>query len=153
MTDGSSKLCEWCERPFSTRQGGSPQRFCGASCRKVFWSALRRFGEQALANGVLTMTDIRTAVPAACTLRQGTEPALPLPEVRRSGSPPSDEPLRFFVELERDRIAWLDRLRLIKPNEAHDLAGWGHRPYIFPAALGTCSVIKAPSRYQSTAPI
>jgi hypothetical protein len=44
------------------------------------------------------------------------------PEIRRSDSPPSDEPLRFFVELERDRIAWLVRFWLIKANEAHDLA-------------------------------
>lgn len=88
----------------------------------LFWSALRRSGERALAEGILTMADIRTGIPAACTLRQGTEPALPLPEVRRSGSAPSDEPLRFFVEMERDRIAWLVRFRLIKANEAHDLA-------------------------------
>ena len=117
MTDGSSKLCEWCERPFSTRQGGSPQRFCGASCRKVFWSALRRFGERGLADGLMT----RTGVTAACTLRQSTERLSPLPDNRRGGDAPPDAPLRFFVDLERDRIAWLVRLRLIKPNEAHDL--------------------------------
>ena len=40
--------------------------------------------------------------------------------MRTSSSRP-DGPLRFLVELERDKIAWLVRLRLIKPNEAYDL--------------------------------
>jgi hypothetical protein len=83
-----------CERPFRTRQGGSPQRFCGASCRKVFWSALRWFGEQALANGVLTMTDIRGAVTAACTLPRCAELLSPLPNTTRTSSARPDEPLR-----------------------------------------------------------
>jgi hypothetical protein len=88
----------------------------------LFWSALRRSGERALAEGILTMADIRTGVPAACTLRQSTERLSPLPrDNRRGGNAPPDAPLRFFVDLERDRIAWLVRLRLIKPNEAHDL--------------------------------
>ena len=121
MTDGFSSLCQWCERPFRARRGGSPQRFCGARCRMLFWSALRRFGERGLADGLMTMTDIRTGVTAACTLRQSTERLSPLPDNRRGGDAPPDAPLRFFVDLERDRIAWLVRLRLIKPNEAHDL--------------------------------
>ena len=57
----------------------------------------------------------------ACTLPQYTERLSPLPDNRRGGNAPPDAPLRFFVDLERDRIAWLVRLRLIKPNEAHDL--------------------------------
>ena len=113
-------MCEWCEQPFRARRGGSPQRFCGARCRMLFWSALRRSGERALAEGILTIADIRTGAPAACTLCQRAE--LPLPDTRRSGSMPSDEPLRFFVEMERDRIAWLVRFRLIKANEIRDLA-------------------------------
>src|SRR5580704_13610273 len=79
MTDRSSILCKWCERPFRGRRGGSPQRFCGARCRMLFWSALRRSGERALAEGILTIADIRTGAPAACTLCQRTELPLPLP--------------------------------------------------------------------------
>jgi hypothetical protein len=30
--------------------------------------------------------------------------------------------LRFSVEVERSIVAWLGTTRLIKPNEAHDLA-------------------------------
>jgi hypothetical protein len=87
----------------------------------MLWSALRQFGERALANGTLTVTDIRTGLASACTLPQYTERLSPLPDNRRGGNAPPDAPLRFFVDLERDRIAWLVRLRLIKPNEAHDL--------------------------------
>jgi hypothetical protein len=34
----------------------------------MFWSALRRWGEQAVASGVLTITDIKNGTAAACTL-------------------------------------------------------------------------------------
>ena len=122
MTDGSSKLCEWCEQSFRARRGGSPQRFCGGRCRMLFWSALRRSGERALAEGILTIAKIRTGAPAACTLCQRTELPLPLRDTRRRGYTPRDVPLRFFVEMERDRIAWLVKFRLIKADETHDLA-------------------------------
>jgi hypothetical protein len=56
----------------------------------LFWSALRRSGERVLAKGILTIADIRTGAPAACTLCQRTELPLPLPDTRRSGSMPSD---------------------------------------------------------------
>ena len=59
MTQETSTACRWCERPFRPRQGGSPQRFCGARCRTLFWSALRRWGESALAAGILTIADIK----------------------------------------------------------------------------------------------
>jgi hypothetical protein len=68
MTEGTSAPCQWCERPFQARRGGSAQRFCGTKCRTMFWSALRRSGERALAAGVVTISDIRRADPAACTL-------------------------------------------------------------------------------------
>jgi hypothetical protein len=58
-TPETSTSCRWCKRPFRARQGGSPQRFCGASCRTMFWSALRRWGERALAADILTIADIK----------------------------------------------------------------------------------------------
>ena len=60
--------CLWCGRAFVARRGGSPQRFCRARCRTAFWSALRRWGERAVAAGILTIGDIRTGDPAPCTL-------------------------------------------------------------------------------------
>jgi hypothetical protein len=68
MTGETSTLCPWCERPFRARRGGSPQRFCGSKCRATFWSALRRWGERAVAAGILTVADIKKGDPAAYTL-------------------------------------------------------------------------------------
>ena len=71
MTEGISNLCQWCERPFRARRGGSPQRFCSAKHRSLFWSTLRRWGARAVAAGILTIADIRNGDPAACTLPGG----------------------------------------------------------------------------------
>jgi hypothetical protein len=64
-------ICDWCNTPFRPRRGGSPQRFCDGRCRTAFWSALRRWGERAIDAGVLTIDDIRTGDPTACTLLPG----------------------------------------------------------------------------------
>jgi hypothetical protein len=68
MTEAASTVCQWCEKPFRPRRGGSPQRFCGSKCRATFWSALRRWGERAVAAGILTIDDIKNSNPRACTL-------------------------------------------------------------------------------------
>ena len=70
----SDGACLWCGHPFRARRGGSPQRFCRARCRTAFWSALRRWGERAIAAGTLTVIDLKNGAKAACTL-QG-EPVL-----------------------------------------------------------------------------
>ena len=63
-----NRACMWCKRPFTARRGGSPKRFCSPAHRIAFWSALRRWGERAVAAGILTVDDIRSGDPAACTL-------------------------------------------------------------------------------------
>jgi hypothetical protein len=80
MTEDKPASCQWCERPFRVRRGGSPQRFCGAKCRTIFWSALRRWGERAVAAGILTIPDIKNADPAACTLLLGATSPAPVGE-------------------------------------------------------------------------
>jgi len=67
-SEAGCSICAWCGRPFPARRGGSPQRFCCAGHRIAFWSALRRWGERALAADILTIGDIRNGSPAACTL-------------------------------------------------------------------------------------
>jgi hypothetical protein len=72
--------CLWCERPFRARHsGGSPQRFCCVTHRQAFWSALRRWAQRAVAGGVLTVGQIRTGDPAACTLPRRMISPGPLP--------------------------------------------------------------------------
>ena len=68
------------------------------------------------------MIDLRTGSAAACTLAQCAELPPPLPDTARTNSVRPDEPLRFFVEVERSTVAWLCALRLIPPNAADDLA-------------------------------
>jgi hypothetical protein len=72
--------CLWCEKPFKLRRGGSPLRFCGSKCRATFWSALRRWGERAVAAGILTIADIRNGDPIACTLLPRATSAVPIGE-------------------------------------------------------------------------
>lgn len=66
--DGPPTECAWCGASFRPRRGGSRQRFCGPKCRTAFWTALRQWGERAVAAGILTIGDIRNGDPAACTL-------------------------------------------------------------------------------------
>jgi hypothetical protein len=80
MTEAASAQCQWCDKPFRARRGGSPQRFCGAKCRMMFWSALRRWGERALAAGFLTAADIKNGDPTACTLLLGATSPAPVAE-------------------------------------------------------------------------
>jgi hypothetical protein len=67
--------CLWCQKQFEPRRGGSPQRFCRSSCRMAFWSALRRWGERAVAAGVLSLDQIRNGAAEACTLLPGGKTA------------------------------------------------------------------------------
>jgi hypothetical protein len=68
VSEETSTHCKWCGKAFHPRRGGSPQQFCGSGCRTMFWTALRRWAEQALATGVVTIDAIRNGSPAACTL-------------------------------------------------------------------------------------
>ena len=77
-TTSISTTCLWCGKAFAPRRGGSPKRFCSATHRMAFWSALRRWGERAVASGALTVDHIKNADPAACTLLPGGVSALPV---------------------------------------------------------------------------
>jgi hypothetical protein len=106
MSENSSNPCEWCGKPYRPRRGGSPQRFCGSGCRTAFWSALRRWGERAIAAGVLTIPDVRNGDPAACTLLSGADlpeevrddhSRLTQPVARRARSCTSEEALELAM--------------------------------------------------------
>ena len=133
--------CLWCEKPFPPRRGGSPQRFCSAKHRSLFWSALRRWGERTVAAGILTIADIRNSDPTACTLpgaaisppplsQGGVQPgevldAGEIVEDKPSGAQPGPEPTQPFevdpVHFWGPRLSlWLSR-RIWAP-------GWGPRP-------------------------
>jgi len=77
LNQGTLASCQWCEGPFRARRGGSPQRFCSSKCRSAFWTALRRWGERAVAAGLLRLDQIREGAPEACMLLPGGEAPAP----------------------------------------------------------------------------
>jgi hypothetical protein len=113
--------CQWCERPFEPRRGGSPQRFCGRECRTAFWSALRRWADRAISDGVLTSADIKDGTAAACTLVQRSNPTWALPDIQRNPVAFPDAPLRFIVEVNRGLVDGLVRLGFIQSDERDEL--------------------------------
>lgn len=51
--------CLWCCAQFEPRVGGKPQRFCSPGCRGAFHTAARRWAEDAVARGALTVEELR----------------------------------------------------------------------------------------------
>jgi hypothetical protein len=107
----------------------------------MFWSALRRWGERAVAAGILTIADIRNGDPTACTLpgaaispppvsQGGVQPGevLDAAEVvkdKPSGAQPGPEPTQPF---EVDPVHfWGPRLSLWLRRRIW-MSQWGPRP-------------------------
>jgi hypothetical protein len=122
MIEGTPTICQWCERPFRARHGGgSPQRFCGPKCRTKFWSSLRRWGEQAIAAGTLTIADVKNGVVAACTPPQDSESPVPISNTGAGDTAPGHALMRFAVDIERSKVDWLIEFRLIRRDQQEDL--------------------------------
>jgi hypothetical protein len=125
-TQANNHACLWCGRPFSARRGGSPKRFCSASHRMAFWSALRRWAERAVAAGILTIDHIRNGDPAACTLLpgsissvQGTAPTVQGTEAQDTAPASTADSADEASELLDDLLA---TLLIDLPNMWDDLA-------------------------------
>ena len=91
----------------------------------MFWTALRRWGDRAITDGVLAIAELKDGAAAACTLLQRGSAALP------------DGSMRFIVEVEPTIVAGLVRIGFIRPDERDQLdailagmkrMGWA--PYI-----------------------
>jgi hypothetical protein len=72
--------CRWCEGACQPRRGGSPRVFCTSGCRTAFHSACRRWTERAVASGLLSIPELRSGNPAACTLLTSGESSSAAPE-------------------------------------------------------------------------
>ena len=66
-TDTPAPECRWCGTALRSRRSGSAGRFCSARHRAAYWTACRRFGEQAVSLGVVSVAELK-ADSAACTL-------------------------------------------------------------------------------------
>jgi hypothetical protein len=56
--------CFWCGAPFSAKTvGANPKKFCSALCKNEFHTATRLWAERALADGRLSLNELKA--PAA----------------------------------------------------------------------------------------
>jgi hypothetical protein len=61
------EYCLWCGAPFSAKTvGANPKKFCSALCKNEFHTATRLWAERALADGRLSLKDLRDSA-ASCT--------------------------------------------------------------------------------------
>jgi hypothetical protein len=68
----SGASCLWCGSPFLPRKLGAHQkRFCSPQCRGAFHTAARRWAEQALVRGDISVSDLKAPVPSCTT--EGSE--------------------------------------------------------------------------------
>ncbi len=71
--EGTVNNCLWCNRPFEAKTvGAHAKKFCQTSCKNRFHRAARLWAEQAIANGKLSVVDIR-ASQASYTTREDEE--------------------------------------------------------------------------------
>src|SRR5215467_3484342 len=76
--------CSWCDRPFRPRQsGGRAQRFCRPSCRRAFHAAMRAWALNAIAQGRLTLADVKNNAPTTRALLVDPNLTVSVPEVPR----------------------------------------------------------------------
>lgn len=55
-------VCPWCGQPFEVKSiGAHRKRFCSPACKGRYHTALRRWAQKALAEGELSLEDLRSA--------------------------------------------------------------------------------------------
>jgi hypothetical protein len=80
--------CLLCDRPFQPRRtGGTPKKFCCPAHRNAFHTAARKWAEKAVADGRITLDDLKRD-PAACTLLLTASSLSPVPLAFREGAVP-----------------------------------------------------------------
>lgn len=99
--------CLWCGKNFEGRRGGSPQRFCSPMHRAEFHSAARRFAEQAVAAGIVTLDAIRDGNLRARTLIPSAISPATAPEVGDEGDGLDALLSRILDALSPDELAEL----------------------------------------------
>ena len=66
--------CFWCGAEFSAKTvGANPKKFCSEKCRNCLHSAARRWAERALADGRLSLKDLRDSASSYTTGRRALE--------------------------------------------------------------------------------
>jgi hypothetical protein len=121
-TASATNSCLWCGRGFQPRRGGSPRVFCAPACRAAFHTAARRWAEQAVASGMLTIAELRTGDPAACTLRTTAFSPAPISEPQKPAAVAPAERATEAVELRLDKMTAM-QVRELTWGHPHHEAG------------------------------
>ena len=95
--------CSWCGQVLRSRRGGSAGRFCCAAHRTSYWAACRKFGEQAVALGIVSVAELK-ADPAACTLPGALKLPSPVPEAGRASNTSPEPQAEFVIRIPRDLV-------------------------------------------------
>ncbi len=68
------EYCLWCGAEFLAKKvGANPKRFCSERCKNCFHSAARRWAEQALADGRISLKDLKDSASSYTTGRRPLE--------------------------------------------------------------------------------
>lgn len=87
-TTSENGRCLFCDRPFQARRtGGTPKKFCSPAHRNAFHTAARKWAEKAVADGRITLDDLKRD-PGACTLLPAASSLSPVPFSLRKGAVP-----------------------------------------------------------------
>jgi hypothetical protein len=127
--------CMWCGTPFEPRRdGGRAQRFCSPTCRRALDAAVRRYVNEALACGTLTIARLKAGPVATRALSRQAEQPTQLPDIE-----PHDPAILAMLRV-RGRVV----LRLpISPEGVYELVlrGWLPRRSCHDATAITDAVI------------
>ena len=66
--------CEWCDNSFAPRtNGGKPQRFCSAHCRRDLEHSLRAWAQKQLAEGRVTVAELQRPRCSSARVEDGVD--------------------------------------------------------------------------------
>ena len=120
--DGQAQFCPWCDRPFRARQtGGRVQRFCRPSCRRAFHAIVRTWALDAIADGTLSIEEIRSSAPATRALRRSEVRRSPLSDAGSRDHALGYSLARFIVEVPRSAIEGFIKFGFIRLDQQNDL--------------------------------
>ena len=52
--------CQWCQNEFQPREsGGSPQKFCGRDCKRLFEKSIRQWASNKYSKGTLKIDELQ----------------------------------------------------------------------------------------------
>jgi len=115
--------CSWCGQAFTPRRGGSQQTYCRAACRAAYHKAARQGCERAIADGRLTVQDLREVLQQRIRFQNAPSRCCRYPTVARGYTESPGALLQFLVEVERGTVTSLIGLRCARKKHLPPVGG------------------------------